>query len=250
MKTLPKLLLLTLMAFVWRSANADEIQAAVAANFTAPMQRIVADFEQQSGHKVATTFGSTGKFYAQIRNGAPFDVLLSADEQTPAKLEQEGAGVAGSRFNYATGKLVLWSAREAVVDAKGEVLKRGNFDHIALASPKLAPYGAAAMEVMNALGVADALRPKFVQGENIAQTYQFVLSGNALLGFVALSQVHKDGKIVAGSAWIVPSSLYQPLCQDAILLMKGKDKAAARDFLQFLRSDKARDAIKSFGYGI
>lgn len=231
-------------------ARADAVRIAVAANFTAPMQKIAADFEKESGHRALLSFGSTGKFYAQIRNGAPFDVLLAADDETPARLEREGAAIAGSRFTYAIGKLALWSAKEAIVDNKGDVLKRGGFDHIALANPKLAPYGVAAMEVMKALGVADTLAPKFVRGENIVQTYQFVATGNALLGFVALSQVYEDGKLKSGSGWIVPDKLYGPIRQDAVILEPGKDKVAAAALLKYLRSDKARAMIKSFGYDL
>ena len=231
-------------------AIADEVQVAVAANFTAPMQKIAVEFEKDTGHKALLTFGATGKFYAQIKNGAPFEVLLSADQETPARLEQEGATANGSRFTYAIGKLVLWSTREAIVDSKGDVLKRGGFDHIALANPKLAPYGAAAMEVMKALGVADTLAPKFVQGENIAQTYQFISTANALLGFVAMSQVYEDGKLKSGSAWIVPSNLYSPIRQDAVILDKGKGSAAAAALMKYLKSDKVKAVIKSYGYDL
>ena len=231
-------------------AIAGEVQVAVAANFTAPMQKIAAEFEKDTGHKALLTFGATGKFYAQIKNGAPFEVLLSADQETPARLEQEGATANGSRLTYAIGKLVLWSTREAIVDSKGDVLKRGGFDHIALANPKLAPYGAAAMEAMKALGVADALAPKFVQGENIAQTYQFISTANALLGFVAMSQVYEDGKLKSGSAWIVPSNLYSPIRQDAVILDKGKGSAAAAALMKYLKSDKVKAVIKSYGYDL
>lgn len=228
-------------------AQADDISVAVAANFTAPMQQIAAAFEKETGHKVQASYGSTGKFYAQIKNGAPFELLLAADDETPARLIKENAAAAGSQFTYAIGKLVLWSAKSAVVDAKGEVLKKGGFDHISLANPKLAPYGAAGVETMKALGVYDALQPKIVSAENITQAYQFVSSGNALLGFVALSQVLKDGK-VEGSAWIVPANLYSPIRQDAVILDKGKGKPAAQALLNYLKGDKARAVIKSFGY--
>ena len=231
-------------------ANADEVQVAVAANFTAPMQRIAADFEKDTGHKVQLAFGSTGKLYAQIRNGAPFEILLAADDTTPDKLEKEDAGVAGSRFTYAIGKLVLWSSQPGVVDDKGDVLKKGDFKHVAIANPKLAPYGAAAIETLAALKLLDAIQPRFVQGENIAQTHQFVATGNAELGFIALSQVMKDGKIAAGSAWIVPASLHQPIRQDAVLLDKGNGKAAAEALMKYLRSDQAAAVITSFGYAL
>jgi molybdate transport system substrate-binding protein len=212
------------------------------------MQIIAADFEKATGHKAVLAFGSTGKFYAQIKNGAPFDILLSADDKTPAKLEAEGAAIAGSRFTYAIGKLVLWSAQAGVVDAQGEVLKHGNFKHLAIAAPKLAPYGAAAVETLEKLGLLSAVEPKFVQGENIAQTYQFVFSGNAELGFVALSQVYADGKLTSGSAWIVPDDLHSPIRQDAVLLTKAKDNAAAVALLGYLKSAAAKTVIKSYGY--
>lgn len=229
------------------SALADEVSVAVAANFTAPMQKIAADFEKVTGHKVAIAFGATGKFYAQIKNGAPFELLLAADDETPAKLIKENAAVAGSQFSYAMGKLVLWSAKPAIVDGAGEVLKKGGFDHLAIANPKVAPYGAAAIEVMKALGVNDTLQPKIVTGESISQTYQFIQSGNALLGFVALSQVLKDGKI-EGSSWVIPAKLYTPIRQDAVILEKGKGKPAAEALMKYLKSDKAKAVITSFGY--
>jgi molybdate transport system substrate-binding protein len=232
-------------------ALADEVSVAVAANFTEPMKKIAAEFEKTSGNKVPLTFGSTGKFYAQIKAGAPFEVLLAADDETPAKLEQEGAAVKGSRFTYAIGKLVLWSSKDAIVDSNGDVLKRGGFDHLALANPKLAPYGAAAVEAMKALGSYDELAPKFVQGENIAQTYQFVATGNALLGFIALSQVIcEDGKVKSGSMWIVPEKYYSPIRQDAVLLDKGKGSTAAQSLLAYLKSPEARRIIQAYGYAL
>ena len=231
-------------------ALADEVQVAVAANFTAPMKAIAADFEKDTGHKAQLAFGSTGKFYAQIKNGAPFQVLLAADDETPAKLEKEGAAVAGSRFTYAVGTLVLWSAKPGFVDDKGEVLAKGDFAHLALATPKLAPYGAAAMETLTKLGLADKLQAKMVQGENIGQTYQFAASGNAELGFVALSQVMKDGKVGSGSAWIVPASMHQPIRQDAVILSGGKGNAAAEALMKYLKAPKALALIKSYGYAV
>ena len=229
-------------------AHADTVSVAVAANFTAPMQKIAAAFEADTGHKAELSFGATGKFYAQITHGAPFQVLLSADDTTPARLEREGKAVAHSRFTYAIGTLVLWSAQPGTVDAKGDVLKSGDFKHLAIANPKLAPYGAAALQVMEKLGVATALQPRLVQGENIAQTFQFVSTGNAQLGFVALSQVMADGKIRSGSAWQVPASLHEPIRQDAVLLMPGKDSAAASALLTYLRGSNARAIIQSYGY--
>ena len=229
-------------------AGAAEVAAAVAANFTAPMQKIAAAFEQDTGHKAVLSFGSTGRFYAQIKNGAPFQVLLSADDETPDRLEKEGAAVAATRFTYATGRLVLWSKQPGVVNDKGEVLRHGRFEHIAMADPKLAPYGAAAVETLTRMGLMAGLQSKVVQGENIAQAYQFVLTGNAPLGFVALSQVMVDGKLREGSAWVVPAHLHAPLRQDAVVLSSGKDNPAAAALMGYLKGDKARAIIRSFGY--
>jgi molybdate transport system substrate-binding protein len=230
------------------AARADTVSVAVAANFTAPMQKIAAAFEADTGHKAELSFGATGKFYAQITNGAPFQVLLSADAQIPAKLEAEGKAVTPSRFTYAIGTLVLWSAQPGYVDAQGAVLKTGDFKHLAIANPKLAPYGLAALQAMDKLGVTAQLQPRLVQGENIAQTFQFVSTGNAPLGFVALSQVMADGKITKGSAWAVPASLHDPIRQDAVMLLPGKDSAGAAALLKYLRSDRARAIIQSYGY--
>lgn len=232
------------------AAQAAEVSVAVAANFTAPMQKIAAEFERDTGHKAQLSFGATGKFYAQIKNGAPFEIFLSADDTTPLKLEEEGEAVAGSRFTYAVGKLVLWSAQPGVVDDQGQVLARGTFNHLAVANPKTAPYGAAALQVMRKLGMADVLAPKLVTGENIAQTYQFVASGNAELGFVALSQVWAGGRLTGGSAWMVPTELHEPLRQDAVILANGRDKPAAKALADYLRSAKAVEIIKSYGYGL
>jgi molybdate transport system substrate-binding protein len=239
------------LALGWSAiALADEVQVAVAANFTAPAKQIAESFEKESGHKVQLSFGATGKFYAQIRNGAPFDVLLSADDTTPAKLLGEGAAIAGSSFTYATGRLVLWSAKPGYVDDKGEVLKKGGFKHIAIANPKLASYGTAAVEALTTLKLLDAIQPKFVQAENIAQAHQFIATGNAELGFVALSQVYKDGKFAEGSAWVMPANLHQPIRQDAVILDKGKGKPAAEAWMKYLKGEKAKAVIKSFGYEV
>ena len=248
MTTLLRCLVLLLPMLLAEPGRAAEVQVAVAANFTAPMQKIAAAFEEDTGHKAVLAFGATGAFYAQIRNGAPFQMLLSADTETPAHLEQEGLASAGTRFTYASGRLVLWSAQPGFVDDKGEVLAKGTFQRIALANPKLAPYGAAAIETLTALRQLERLRPRFVQGENIAQTYQFVGTGNAQLGFVALSQVMVDGRITKGSAWLVPASLHSPLRQDAVILAAGRDNAAATALAAYLKGDKARAAIRSYGY--
>lgn len=230
------------------NAHAAEVQVAVAANFTVPMQKIAAAFEAATAHKAVLSFGSTGKFYAQIRNGAPFELLLAADEQTPVRLEEEGLAVPGTRFTYAIGRLVLWSAQPGVVDDKGEVLRKSGEARIAVANPKLAPYGAAAIEALTRMGLLHSLQPRFVQGEDIAQTYQFVATGNAPLGFVALSQVMVDGRIAKGSAWEVPPELHTPIRQDAVVLAKGKDNAAATALVAFLKGDQARAIISAFGY--
>lgn len=223
---------------------------AVAANFAVPMQKIAQAFEQETGHKAQLALGATGKFYAQIKNGAPFDVLLSADDETPTRLEKEGLAVAGTRLTYATGRLALWSKQPRLVDDKGEVLRTSGFKKIAIADPKLAPYGAAALEVIERLKVQANVLPKLVQGESIGQVFQFVSSENAQLGFVALSQIWFEGRITQGSAWVVPPNLHKPLKQDAILLNPGKDNAAALALLQYLQSHRAQNIIRSYGYAL
>ncbi|MDO9198853.1 molybdate ABC transporter substrate-binding protein [Rhodoferax sp.] len=237
---------------LWSAAQAAEAQSvvrvAVAANFASPLKALAADFEKDTGHKMVLSAGATAKLYAQIKSGAPFDVFLAADDQTPARLEKEGDAVARSRFTYATGKLVLWSALSGTVDAQGEVLKSGNFKHLALAAPKLAPYGAAAIQTLTRLALMDRLQARLVQGESIGQTYSFVASGNAELGFVALSQVYENGRITKGSGWIVPAHLYDPLRQDAVMLVRGSSNPAASALLAFLKTGKTRTVIRSFGY--
>ena len=249
MKNIVKIVLVAVLSLLFAiPALAAEVHVAVAANFTAPMKQIAADFEKETGHKVVLSFGASGKFYAQIKNGAPFQILLSADDEKPIQLVKDGLAVADSRFTYAIGTLVLWSAKPGFVDAKGEVLSKGHFNKIALANPKLAPYGTAAIELLTKQGLLTSLTPKFVQGENISQTFQFVSTGNAELGFVALSQVMKEGKVTSGSAWIVPGKLHSPIRQDAVLLATGKDSAAAKALLGYLKSDKAKKIIRSYGY--
>ena len=238
-----------LLASLAATASAGEVQVAVAANFIAPMQDIAAAFARETGHRAVVATGSTGKFYAQIRSGAPFEVLLAADDETPARLERDGA-TAGAPFTYAVGRLVLWSAKPGYVDAQGKVLKSGDFRHLALANPKTAPYGAAALAVLNKTGVRVELQSRLVQGESIAQAYQFVSTGNAELGFVALSQVWRDGKLTSGSGWIVPAKLHAPIRQDAVVLAKARDNPAAKAFADYLRSDKAKAVIRAYGYEI
>ena len=230
------------------SAWADEVQVAVAANFTAPIQAIAKDFEKDTGHKLVASFGATGQFYAQIKNGAPFEVFLSADDTTPEKLEKEGDTVKGSRFTYAIGTLALWSPKEGYVDAQGDVLKKNDYKHLSIANPKAAPYGLAATQVLARLDLTEATKGKLVEGQNITQAFQFVSTGNAELGFVALSQIYKDGKVSNGSAWIVPAAMHDPIRQDAVILAKGKDNAAAQALVDYLKGAKAAAVIKSFGY--
>ena len=229
-------------------AQAATVHVAVAANFTAPLKVIATEFERATGHTVTTSSASTGKLYAQIRNAAPFDVLLAADDETPARLQIEGLAIANTRFTYAVGRLALWSADAGVVDAKGEVLTAGRFARLALASPKAAPYGTAAIETLRKLNLLDVLQPKFVTGESIAQAYSFVASGNVPLGFVALSQVLENGALKSGSMWLVPSQLHAPLTQDAVLLNPARDNQAAQAFLAFLKTDATRATIRAFGY--
>lgn len=230
--------------------HANEVQVAVAANFAGPFEKIAADFAAETGHKAVVSVGATGKFYAQIKNGAPFEILLAADDETPTKLVTESDAVAGSQFTYAYGKLVLWSAQAGLVDDKGAVLTRADIAHIAICDAKLAPYGLAAEQALKSSKLYDSLKPKFVIAESISQAFQFVASGNAQIGFVALSQVAVPGKPQQGSYWIVPANLYSPIQQDAVLLKKGAGNPAAVALLKFLKSDKARALIKSYGYDL
>lgn len=245
------------LAFLWlislvtlNNANADTTLVAVASNFTKPMTEIAAEFEKATGHTAQLSFGSSGKFVAQIENGAPFDVFLAADDKNSLKLQQANLAIAESRFTYALGKLVLWSDTTNYVDEKGEILAKGDFKHIALADPKLAPYGAAAVDVLKNKNLLDKLQPLFVLGENIAQTHQFISTGNAELGFVAMSQVSENGKITSGSAWIVPQTFYTPIKQEAILLTSGAENFAAKALLDYLKSAPALAIIKKYGYEI
>ena len=247
--------IISIGALVCATAKAEEVTVAVAANFTAPMQKIAQAFEQDTGHKVLLSFGATGKFYAQIKNGAPFAVLLSADDETPARLEKEGVAIAGTRFTYAVGRLALWSKNPSLVDDNGQVLlsnntDKNNFKKLAIADPKLAPYGAAAIEVIERTGVIEKVRSKLVQGDSIGQAFQFVMTENAELGFVALSQISIDGRIAQGSAWVVPQNLYTPLKQDAVLLPFGKHNSAALALMKYMRTERAQTIIRSYGYSL
>ena len=232
------------------AAHADEINVAVAANFTAPAKVIAAIFEKSTGHTAKLAYGSTGAFYTQIKNGAPFDVFLAADDERPAKLEKEGDILPGSRFTYAIGQLALWSPKTGVVDNQGAVLKGTSFNKLAIANPKLAPYGAAAVETMNKLGLTAALQPKLVTGESLGQTYNFVASGNADLGFVALAQIQEAGKLKGGSAWVVPADLHAPIVQDAVILKRGAANPAAKAWVALLRTPNIQDIIRSYGYAL
>ena len=236
------------LAISINAVYADDAQVAVASNFSKPLAEIATKFKAASGHDLKISAGATGKLYAQVANGAPFEVFISADSKTPKKLIEANLAQADSQFTYAFGNLVLWSKQANFVDDKGEVLKSDKFNHIAIANPKTAPYGTAAMEALSHLKLQDTLAPKMVQGENIAQTYDFVSTGNAELGFVALSQVQKDDKLKEGSAWIVPQDLYQPLAQDAVLLSKGKDSDAAKALLDYLKQADAQAIMQTYGY--
>lgn len=240
--------LLALSCGVSSVAKADQVLVAVAANFATPLQEICDAFAKDTQHKAVITSGATGKLYAQVQNGAPFELMVSADSKTPTKMVEEKLAVAGTQFTYAVGKLVLWSAEAGKVDQDGKILESGAFKHLAIANPKTAPYGQAAMEVLKLHQLDTKLQPKIVQGESIAQTKMFVDSGNAELGFVALSQVYKDGKIAKGSAWLVPADSYQPIYQDAVLLNKGLKNPAAQALLDYLKSAKAKAIIERYGY--
>jgi molybdate transport system substrate-binding protein len=236
------------LALAVPGARADSVQVAVAANFSAPVQAIAAQFEKDTGHTLVPSFGATGQFYTQIKNGAPFEVVLAADDTTPARLEREGDTVKGSRITYAIGTLALWSAKEGYVDSQGDVLGSGDYRHLSIANPKAAPYGLAAMQVLEQLKLGDATRARLVEGQNITQAYQFVSTGNAELGFVALSQIYKDGRLTRGSAWIVPANLHAPIRQDAVVLTRGQDNPAAVALIKYLKGPQAAAIIQSYGY--
>lgn len=246
---LPRALLALTFTALAFSAQADEIQVAVAANFSAAAQKIAAQFEHDTGHTVKLSFGATGKFYAQIEAGAPFDVLLAADQTTPGKLVAEGKAVPATLHTYAIGKLVLWSADPALVDARGDVLRSGKWKHLSVADAKLAPYGQAAKETLAALKLTDAVQARVVTAENIGQAYQFIQTGNAELGFVALGQVlPPDGSQAPGSLWIVPDNLYAPIRQDAVVIASTRVGQAAAQFVRYLAGDPAHAVIKAYGY--
>lgn len=245
---LHRLLALTAALAFTTLARADVVQVAVAANFTAPARALAEVFARTMGHEAKLSFGATGAFYTQIKNGAPFDVLLAADDERPARLEKEGDTVPGSRFTYATGQLVLWSAKPGLVDDEGAVLKHGQFGKIAIANPKNAPYGAAAVEAMEKLGLAATLQPKLVTGESIGQTFNFIATGNAELGFVALAQVLEGGKLKSGSMWVVPAQYHAPIIQDAVILNRAASNPAAKAWMELLKTPQSKALIRSYGY--
>ena len=228
------------------TAHGDEIRVAVAANFSSTMAALVGQFEAVSAHTVRMSSGSTGAHYAQIRNGAPFDAFFAADATRPELLERQGIAIAGSRFAYATGRIALWSREPGLVDSEGAVLGTGEFRHLAIANPDLAPYGVAARQVLEHRGLWDRLQDRLVRGQDIGQTYSFVFSGNAELGFVAYAQVHRPGQAIEGSYWLVPQAFHAPIEQQAVLLV---DVPAAREFLEFVKSSDARAIIRAYGYG-
>lgn len=248
MRTLFNIWLFALLISLGARGMAAQATVAVAANFLPTAKALVAALEQQSGHRYRLAGGSTGSLDAQIRNGAPFDVFLAADSETPARLERDGWGMSGTRFTYASGQLVLWSADSTLIDSRGEVLRTQRFQKLALANPKIAPYGAAAMATLTQLGLASVLTPRLVQGESVGQTLSFVASGNAQIGFVALAQVMQEGRLRAGSMWLVPSQLYPPIRQDAIVLRQGGDNPAAQALIAALKSDAGRQLMKAHGY--
>jgi molybdate transport system substrate-binding protein len=225
---------------------ADDVRVAVATNFAGAMAALASAFEAQSEHTVLVSAGATGSQYAQIKNGAPFEAFFAADAARPAMLEREGIALGGSRFRYAVGRLVLWSAHPGYVDADGAVLATGSYRHLAIANPNLAPYGAAARDVLRARGLWVDVQTRLVQGQDIGQTYSFVATGNAELGFIALAQIKRPGSPLVGSYWLVPESLHEPIEQYAVLL---RDTPGARGFVEFVKTEEARAIIRNYGYG-
>ncbi len=229
------------------NALAAEANVAVAANFAETAREIAAKFEARTGHKAVLSYGSSGQFFTQIANGAPFDVFLSADAELPQRLVADGLAVAGMRFTYATGRLVLWSATPGLVDGKGAVLRSNRFEKLAIADHRTAPYGLAAIETMRMLGLHDRLGPKLVRGTSITQAFQFVQTGAAELGFVALSQVVGEK---GGSRWLVPAAHHAPIDQQAVLTRRGADNVAAKAFLQYLKGPEAKAIIRKYAYEV
>ncbi len=250
----PRVPLFAFMFFFYvclATAKAEEVRVAVASNFLSTLNEIITHFEKDTGHTVLVSAGSSGKLYAQIKHGAPFELFFSADVNRPKLLEEEGLAVQGSRFTYSVGRLTLWSPDPDMVPEDGKtVLEKGTFEHLAIANPKTAPFGLAAEQTLKKLGLWELLKHRLVQGENIGQTFQFVFSKNAQLGFVSLSQV-LDPKINGGgSRWDVPATFHEPLEQEVVLLMNGQNHTAAKAFLEYVKGDTSRAIIERFGYGV
>ncbi|MCP4078217.1 MAG: molybdate ABC transporter substrate-binding protein [Gammaproteobacteria bacterium] len=245
MRVVKKLFIIVLLFITVSPVYAGVIRVAVASNFANTLKQISASFEKETGHQVKLSVGSTGKHYAQIKNAAPFDVFFAADARRPELLDKQGLAIAGSRFTYARGKLILWSPDQNLVDTGGLVLNSEDFDFLAVANPKLAPYGKAAQQVLRKRGLWKPLRQRMVRGENIGQTFQFVKSGNAQLGFIAASQVFEDGVIKKGSSWQVPEEDYSAINQQAVLL---NNNEIAQAFVAYLRSDEMLKIIRNSGY--
>lgn len=257
MNTFP-LFTATLLFFVATASNAASITVAVASNFTKPMQVLTSEFEKTHHHKVNLSFNSSGKIFAQIQHGAPYDAFFSADQAKPEKLETLEFTQPDSRFTYAIGRLAIWSADTKTINTKDgsfdpASLKSPAFKKIAIANPKLAPYGLAAIQSIDALGLTSIVDNRLVKGENISQTYQFTLTGNAQAGFVALSQIFSGGKITKGSAWIIPDHLHQPIKQDAVIIQRDRtieEQVAVNDFFKFIKSSTAKNIISNYGYKV
>ena len=229
---------------------AGEVHVAADASLAAPLQRIAAAFHRDTGNDLVITTGATGKLYDQVVQGAAYEVLLAADEDTPRRLESQGLARPDTRFNFATGKLVLWSAREGAVDGRGEVLRQPPAGRLAISDPHLSSYGVAAMEVLRNLGQLPAWQPQLLQAESVTQAFQFASGGRAVLALIAMSQVAEDGRIARGYGWVVPANLYPPLDHDAVLLSAGASNPAAVAFLAYLRSNAARAILRAAGYVI
>ena len=237
-----------LLGTVMPPASAAEVRVAVASNFAAPMERIATLFKKESGHTLKMSPGASGKLSAQIRKGEAFDVFLSADEETPKRLMQEGFAVGGSRFVYATGRLVLWSVQPDLVDENGAILNKGSFAKLAIANPRFSPYGIAAQETLTKLTMWNAIQRKLDKGDDLTETYRLAATERADLAFIALSQVMREDKVREGSWWLVPPTMHHPIRQSAVLLAGAQDQTAAKAFLVFLKSEKARAIMRGFGY--
>jgi molybdate transport system substrate-binding protein len=244
----PIAFILLLCGLISSPVYAGEVSVAVASDFAAPMERLAPLFQKESGHTLRVSTGASGKLYAQIKGGAAFDVFLSADEEMPRQLMIDGLATGSSRFVYATGRLILWSNLPDLVDENGAVLNKGNFNMLAIANPRYSPYGVAAKETLTKLTMWNSIQEKLTKGENVTQAYQLAATEKADLALIALSQVMRDGKVTSGSWWIVPPEMHKPIRQYAVLLNGAKDQAAAKAFLAFLKSEKARVVMRGFGY--